>query len=177
MSDKRARANQYAQAVMQAMVERWQESLRTAGAALAGDAKLAVAVADRSRSAEERTRSLTVALPAETPDEIANLLKLLVQEGDIDLLPEISRALQGLAVGRQAPLKAEVISAVELSAAEQDQLRQQLTQQYGEGIHFSFAVDPSLLGGLRVRVGDRLIDNSVASRLAELRESISSVVR
>ena len=55
--------------------------------------------------------------------------------------------------------------------------RKRLIAEHGEGLSFTFDVDPALLGGLRVRVGDRLIDNSVASRLATLRESLSSVVR
>jgi ATP synthase F1 delta subunit len=79
--------------------------------------------------------------------------------------------------GQTAPVKAEITSAVELSADDQEQIRQSLVKQYGDGLVFTFQVDPTLLGGLRVRVGDRLMDNSVASRLTKLRESIASVVR
>jgi F-type H+-transporting ATPase subunit delta len=82
-----------------------------------------------------------------------------------------------VASGQQQPIKAEVISAVELSDEEKDSLRQVLTKQFGANLVFSFRVDPALMGGLRVRVGDRLIDTSVASRLAALRESLTSVVR
>jgi F-type H+-transporting ATPase subunit delta len=70
-----------------------------------------------------------------------------------------------------------VTSAIELSDEEKQQIRQRLIAEHGEGLTFTFAVDPALLGGLRVRVGDHLVDNSVASRLATLRESLSSVVR
>jgi ATP synthase F1 delta subunit len=85
--------------------------------------------------------------------------------------------LTDAASGQASPIKAEITSAVELSADEQEQIRRSLAKQYGEGLVFAFEVDPSLLGGLRVRVGDRLMDNSVASRLSKLRESITSVVR
>lgn len=63
------------------------------------------------------------------------------------------------------PTKAEVTSAAELSGEEKEQLQRSLAAEYGDGLVFSFSVDPSLMGGLRVRVGDRLIDSSIATRL------------
>lgn len=117
------------------------------------------------------------ALPADTPAEIYNLLLLMGQEEDLELLPEVASALSETVSGQRAPIKAEIVSAAELSDDDKDQLRKKLTAQYGEGLIFSFREDPSLMGGLRVRVGDHLIDTSVASRLATLRESLSSAVR
>ena len=88
-----------------------------------------------------------------------------------------ARRVAQVAAGKTEAQKAEITSAIELTDKEKDQLRKRLTDEYGAGLTFSFSVDPSLMGGLRVRVGDRLIDNSVATRLAALRESIASVVR
>ena len=59
----------------------------------------------------------------------------------------------------------------------QEKIRQRLTEQYGEDLVFSFDVDPSLMGGLRIRVGDQLIDNTVANRLMALREMVLASVR
>jgi F-type H+-transporting ATPase subunit delta len=161
MSDKSARATQYAQAIVQAMLERWQAALAQAADALGKD----------------RTAEVDALLPANAPAELVNALKLMHQQGDLDLLKDVSAALTQTVSGRAAPTKAEVVSASELTAEEQAQLRSTLIAQHGEGLVFSFRVDPSLLGGLRVRVGDRLIDNSVASRLTALRESLTAVVR
>ena len=108
---------------------------------------------------------------------MVNLLKLMLQEGDMDLLPEVSAALGHAVSGGKQPVRAEITSATELSDAHKQALQQALTQQYGEELVFYFGVDASLMGGLRVRVGDRLIDTSVATRLAALRESLASVVR
>ena len=177
MTDNRARADRYAQAVLQAMLERWQSALSTVADAVRSDPKLADLLGDDSKSAAVKSKALTGLLPADTPVEISNLLGLLAQEGDLDLIPEIGGALAQAASGQQAPLKAEITSALELSAEDQEKLRRSLVAQHGEGLVFTFHVDPQLLGGLRVRAGDSLIDNSVASRLAKLRESISSVVR
>ena len=166
MSDKQGQANRYAQAVVAAMLERWQEALGQADSLISANHAL---VGDGD--------ALISAMPAGTPSEILNMLRLLAQEGDLDLLSEVGGALAELTSGSRAPVKAEVTSAKELSATEQEQLRQSLAARYGEGLLFAFGVDPSLLGGLRVRVGDRLIDNSVASRMSKLRESIASAVR
>jgi F-type H+-transporting ATPase subunit delta len=161
MSDKSARANQYAQAIVQAMLERWQSALEQAADALSSDPK-----ADGS-----------AVLPKDAPAELVNTLKLMQQQGDLDLLRDVSAALSIAVTGRAAPVKAEIVSATELDEKERGQLQHVLAEQYGEGLQFSFRVDPALLGGLRVRVGDRLIDTSIATRLAALRESLATVVR
>lgn len=146
---------------MAAMLERWQTAF-----AQANDALSKGPVAD-----------IAAALPNGTPAEVINALKLMQERGDLDLIEEVSDLLVRTVSGQRAPVKAEVVSAAELSAEEEEQLRKTLSEQYGEGLVFSFRVDPSLLGGLRVRVGDRLIDTSIASRLNALRESLASVVR
>lgn len=177
MSDKSARANRYAQAVFQAMLERWQAALGQASDVLSKDAGLAATLKDASKSQAEKSAALQAVLPSDTPAEVSNLLQLLIQSGDLELLPDISTALAQAATGKAAPTKAEVTSAAELSAGEKEQLQRSLAAQYGDGLIFTFNVDAALMGGLRVRVGDRLIDTSIASRLAALRESLTSVVR
>jgi len=101
----------------------------------------------------------------------------MLQDGNLDLLSDVGASLGRVASGQQAPVKAEITSAFELSENEKEALRQSLSKQFSGDLSFSFKVDPSIMGGLRVRVGDRLIDTSVASRLTALRESLTSAVR
>ena len=161
MSTQSARATQYAQAIVAAMLERWEAALAQAANALS----------------QGKLTDVAAALPADTPVEIINTLKLMQERGDLNLIGEVTAALTKTVSGQQAPLKADITSAAELGSKEQTQLRKVLAEQYGEGLVFTFKVDPSLLGGLRVRVGDRLIDTSIASRLTALRESLTSAVR
>lgn len=177
MSDKIARANRYAQAVLQAMLERWQGSLEQAGKAISTDEKLRGLLADKSASAAAKRDAVAGILPADAPAEISNLLLLMAQEGDISLISDVAGVLVETVSGQRAPMKAEIVSAQALSEAQQSAIRGKLVGEYGEGLVFSFKVEPELMGGLRVRVGDRLVDTSVASRLAILRESLSSAVR
>ena len=177
MSDKIARANRYAQAVLQAMLERWQGSLGPAGKAISADKQLLGLLQDESASVTQKRDALAAILPSDAPEEISNLLMLMAQEGDLGLINAVSGVLLETVSGQRAPMKAEISSAIELTEAEQTGIRRKLVNEYGEGLIFSFQVDPALLGGLHVRVGDRFIDTSVATRLATLRESLTSAVR
>jgi F-type H+-transporting ATPase subunit b len=67
---------------------------------------------------------------------------------------------------------AEVTSALPLTAVEQEVVKKDILSSLGGGATISFRVDPTIMGGLIVRVGDRVIDGSVAGQLNELRQSI-----
>lgn len=176
MSSKQERVNRYAQALWLAQLERWQIAFDQASSAV-GDKTLSALLSDGSKSSADKAAALEKALPAGFPAEILNLLKVMIDSGDAALVGDVGGRVAQAASGRSELIKAEVTSAIELTDAEKESLRKRLTEEYGAGLTYSFSVDPSLLGGLRVRVGDRLIDNSVATRLATLRESIAAVVR
>lgn len=178
MNTNGARATQYAQAIMQAMVERWQGTLASISNALQQNPQVANTLSDTSVSIEDRIAALESILPADTSPELRNTLKLMVQDGSLEMLDDLGDALVQVNSGDTGgPVKAEVTSAIELSTAEQDRLRNALKERHGENLVFAFHVNPSLMGGLRVRVGDRLIDTSVASRLQTMREKLTAVVR
>lgn len=177
MNTNSARASQYAEAVMQAMIERWQSALSTVSAAIQENASVASTLSDTMASMEQRVAALEAVLPADTPAELSNTLKLMIRDGELGLIDELGDALAKVTSGEAGPTKAEVTSAIALSEEEQEKLRTSLRERYGNNLVFTFFTDPELMGGLRVRVGDRLIDTSVASRLQTMRESLASVVR
>ena len=87
-----------------------------------------------------------------------------IREGRVEVLPEGLEQAEGPVV---------VISAVPLTEAEQETIRKELAARLGEGVGISFEVDPQILGGLVVRVGDRVIDGSFAGQLEQLRETLA----
>ena len=177
MSNKQERVNRYAQALWQAQLELWEKAFGEASKAVA-EKKVAAVLADSAASAADKGAALEKALPKDFPGDILNLLKVMVDAGDLNMLDDVAGQVAHALHGAQATaIKAEITSAVELSSDDKDKIRKRLIAENGEGLTFTFTVDPSLMGGLRVRVGDRLVDNSVATRLATLRESIAAVVR
>lgn len=177
MSSKQERVDRYANAIWGVALEQWTTALNNAAKALGSDKKLAALLADDKKPVADRVAALDKGLPAGTTPEVRNLLKTMLEAGDLSLVKEVSGRLAQVASGAAVAIKAEITSAIELTEKEKEQLRHRLRAEYGEGTTFTFQVDPSLLGGLRVRVGDKLIDTSIASRLATLRESLTSVVR
>ncbi|MGB7536959.1 MAG: F0F1 ATP synthase subunit B [Anaerolineales bacterium] len=87
-----------------------------------------------------------------------------VRSGKVTLLEEGG--------GLPAAANAEVTSALPLSEAEQASIRKEVAGMAGAGITVAFQVDPDLLGGLKIRIGDRVIDGSVAGRIGGLRISM-----
>ncbi len=67
---------------------------------------------------------------------------------------------------------AEVTSALPLTQEEKDVIKQDILSRMGDSATISFRVDPSILGGLVLRVGDRVVDSSVAGQLQDLRQSL-----
>jgi F-type H+-transporting ATPase subunit delta len=79
-----------------------------------------------------------------------------------------------LAAELRERLVAEVRVAVPLTADQRTRLAAALTATYGHDVHLNVVVDPEVLGGISVRVGDQLINGSVAGRLAELRRGLAA---
>ena len=79
----------------------------------------------------------------------------------------------GLAARRREQLIAVVRSAVELSGAQRGRLAAALSESYGHKIHLNIVLDPSVVGGISVQIGDELIDGTAASRLAEVRRKLA----
>jgi F-type H+-transporting ATPase subunit b len=67
---------------------------------------------------------------------------------------------------------AEVVSALPLNNEEQDVIRTEVVEKMGSGASISFRVDPTILGGLVIRVGDKVLDDSVSGKLQGLRQSL-----
>lgn len=108
-------------------------------------------------------------------DDIKKVVSGLVSEvGERAGIAGIKDALEELeTAGRKHRVDAVVTSAVPLTEAEQSKLDTRLKAKYGDDLPISYHVEPAILGGLTVRVGDRLIDGSVAAKLGQLRQSMT----
>ena len=103
-----------------------------------------------------------------------NLLSLLVSRGLTQLLPEIEKEFQQLLNQLRGRQEVEVLSAVPLSDQERERIDRFLTTLTGKDVLLDSRVDPSILGGLVMRVGDKLIDGSTRTKLEALGKELQA---
>lgn len=122
----------------------------------------------------ERRRAAVEAASASEPPAVRAVLVLLVERDRLALLPGIASAYEDLVDRREGIVKAKVTTAVELDERRRDEVTKHLEQTTGKGIRATFAVDPALLGGATIQLGDHLIDASVRAQLESMRAQLAS---
>jgi len=88
-------------------------------------------------------------------------------------LPAALDMCASIAARRRQQLIAVVRSAVELTAAQQRRLADSLAANYGHRVHLNIVLDPAVIGGISVQIGDELIDATAARRLAAVRRQLA----
>jgi F-type H+-transporting ATPase subunit delta len=154
-------------------VETWRGDLETAAAVVA-DPTVGHAFANPAVPFETRRAVLQSALGNVISAPAMNLIGLLLRRGRIEQLPRVAEQFRRLDNARQGITIATATSAAPLGPDEVRALTGRLEQMTGGPIELDLQTDPSLLGGLVVRVGDRLIDGSVRGRLERLRNQLAS---
>lgn len=134
-------------------------------------------------SADLRTALASPAVPVEAKHAVIEKIAARVGAGKIlrnflfviadhhrtHILPEIVAAFESVVRQRQGIAEAVISSAVELTAAQKKRFTQTLEQLTGKTIETKYSLDPALLGGAVVRVGDTIYDGSVRNSLNEMR--------
>jgi F-type H+-transporting ATPase subunit delta len=105
----------------------------------------------------------------------ANFLKLVAKNRRLFSAPEMIRASRGLLARHRGLTFAAVISATKLEEGQIRALKQALAAALGRDVDLEQQVDPSLLGGLVIRVGSRMIDNSLRTKLNSLKVAMKEV--
>jgi F-type H+-transporting ATPase subunit delta len=137
-----------------------------------GDAGLRGALSDPSRTAEDRSGLLLGLLGGKTLPATDVLVGQAVTRSRGTVESALQEYLDLAAEALDEGL-ATVYTAKELSADEQQRLAASLAKQYGKDVQLHVVVDPSLIGGLRVEIGDDVIDGTVVSRLDDARRRIA----
>jgi len=178
MARRDSGARRYAEAAFQVglrdgTVEQWRAELDAATAVI-GEERAIVALSNPAIPLNQRSNAITGLLKGTASVPVQNLIQLLLRRGRIEELPRVAAEFRRLDDRRNGITHATATSAAPLTPDEVRALTQRLEQSTGGTIALDVQVDPSLLGGLVVRVGDRLIDGSVRGRLERLRNQLIS---
>jgi F-type H+-transporting ATPase subunit delta len=126
-------------------------------------------------SAEQSDALAGIAKQAGLPKLTANFLQLLVKNRRLFALRDIITGFRMLSADHRGELTADVTSAVSLSAAQTDELKATLKAKTGKSITLIEKVDPAILGGLVVKIGSRMVDSSVRTKLNNLKYAMKEV--
>ena len=166
-------ARTYAQAVFEQATGRWQKALRAMQEAV-DHAGIETTLDNPAESFERKKELLNRALPANADPEVRNFIYLLASKNEAHLLPQIIVAFELYAARGPVRELAVITSAIPLKDDERQKLEQKVHAQFGKEIDFEYHVDASLLGGMVVRVGDRVIDGSVQGKLNAMRQKLET---
>jgi F-type H+-transporting ATPase subunit delta len=174
----RSTARRYAEAAFEIAerddsMEAWVAAMTTAEQRLTGPDVLRL-LSNPAIPAVSRIEVLDRLVAEDVGREQRNLLALLVRRGRFEQLPSVVREFTRLYRAREGIMEAIVTASTALDDAELEALRVALQSMTGKRIELRQTTDPELLGGIQVRVGDRLIDGSVRGRLERLRSDLAN---
>ena len=165
-------SRKYANAIFSLALETWLTVLNGVKDKLADNPQLAESLQDANRPFAERQKELDGLIPAESDQPVRNFLYSLLRDGQIGLLGDVLADLERMSRGGPLVQTAYVTTAIALTDSDQEQFRQKLKAQYGDDLELVFKVDPAVIGGAVVQVGDKVIDGTVATRLEAMSNAL-----
>ena len=142
-------------------------------AGIAGDAGLRQFAADPKVSNEQVFKLVSGVAGPDLSPKLTNLLHVVIDNGRLPVLPEIASQFRALVNDRGGVADAHIVSAFPLDATQQADLAKVLEKRFGRQLKTTVSVDSSLIGGVRVTVGDEVLDTSVVARLEQMRVALT----
>lgn len=124
---------------------------------------------------EHKVEMLQKALGDRVHKLVVNFLLLLIDKKRFDHIDEIADAVDKLVDAHHGLVRARVMTPVELPAEQQAKLQRSLAALTGKDVVIEPEIDPSLIGGVRVVLGDRMLDGSVSRALDRLHDELAQV--
>jgi F-type H+-transporting ATPase subunit delta len=127
-------------------------------------------------TAEEQARSLSaIAAHSQITGLTANFLQLLVKNRRLFALRDIIAGFRRLLADHRGEVTAEVVSAIALTEAQSEELKATLKAKTGKTVSLNLTIDPAIIGGLIVKIGSRMVDTSIRTKLNTLKFAMKEV--
>ena len=146
----------------------WLEEL----AAIASNVQLQQFAGNPSVTAKQTFDVMAGVAKTPLPDTAKNFLRAVIDNGRISVLPEIASQFRALKNARSGSSDAVVYSAFPLDAAALDDLAATLEKRFDRKLNVTVELEPALIGGVRVVVGDEVLDTSVKARLEQMKVAL-----
>jgi F-type H+-transporting ATPase subunit delta len=170
-------ARPYAEALFQVAKQHdlaaWGQQL-DALAQVAQDADLRQFADHPKADGQQVVAVMTAAAKQDLVPGLRNFLQTVVENGRLAALPEIVAQYHVLANAASGVSDAQIFSAYEISDAQLAELRATLEQRFGRKLEAHVQVEPGLIGGVRVVVGDEVLDTSVKARLERMKVALTA---
>ena len=172
MAEKSTIARPYAEAVFQTadaskQLKEWSAMLQ-AVAMITADADMQALIGNTSVN-KEQVAQLIIDVAGEVMNESGiNLVKLLAENRRLNVVAEIAEQFETLKAEAEKTVEAEIVSAHEVSDAQQSLIAEKLKARLGREVSLKCRVDESLMGGAIIKAGDMVIDGSVSGQLNKL---------
>src|SRR5258705_5406 len=178
MAEPSTVARPYAEAVFkladaQNALGKWSEML-AALAAVAADARVRAAITDPNLSDAKIAGLFIAILAGKLSGDAENLVRVLAEYGRLELLPEIRTQYEALKNDREGVVEAEIYSAFELTQPQLTDLVQRLEKKTGRKVRARVELDKELIGGVKVLLGDKVIDGSARAQLGALENQLKA---
>jgi F-type H+-transporting ATPase subunit delta len=151
----------------------WSEML-AALAAVSADERVDRAVGDPNLSEAQVAGLFISILAGRLNGEAENFVRVLAHNNRLELLPQIRVQFEGLKNEREGVVEADVQSAFELSEAQLADLVQRLEKKTGRKVRARVNIDRELIGGIKVVLGDKVIDGSARAQLGALEAALKA---
>lgn len=163
----------YKLAKEQKTLAKWSEMLSFA-TGVASDATMQAFINDPKVLASDLQATLLKVCGDKLNVNAQNLIKVLVEYGRMSVLPAITTAFEELKAQDEGVLEAQIIAAAKPSGAEVKDLVSRLEAKFGKKIDAKVSVDAELIGGMKIIVGDTVIDASVKNQLQNLTYALTA---
>lgn len=120
-----------------------------------------------------RKREVVVDLTEGAHPQVVNFLRILIDHDRIAEFPEVAAAFQARVARAERRLDVEAVTAVPLPDDLRERIVAVIRDKTGQGVALTESVDPDIVGGLVLRVGETVVDGSVRNRIDQLRQELS----
>lgn len=152
-------------------LSKWSEMLRLASG-IAADPAMARALENPKLGADEKSSLFLSVAQDAFGEDMRSFVRVLIDARRIELLPEIRELYESFRALAEGVAKARIESAQPLTDAQVGELTAAMAKRLGKRVEATTEVNPALIGGARIAVGDTVIDGSVRGRLEQMRQTL-----